>query len=134
MDLHVSPVSRIPIYEQLKQQIREQVLTGRLSPGVMLPSIRGLARECQVGIITVKRAYDDLCMEGILNTHPGKGVFVAELSPSRVRDIWKEQVKEQLADVLAFATGAGLSAAEVEQLWKEVAENGTADTSRNHMP
>lgn len=134
MDLHVSPVSRIPIYEQLKQQIREQVLTGRLSPGVMLPSIRGLARECQVGIITVKRAYDDLCMEGILNTHPGKGVFVAELSPSRVRDIWKEQVKEQLADVLAFATGAGLSAAEVEQLWKEVAENGTADGSRNHMP
>ena len=134
MDLHVSPVSRIPIYEQLKQQIREQVLTGRLSPGVMLPSIRGLARECQVGIITVKRAYDDLCMEGILNAHPGKGVFVAELSPSRVRDIWKEQVKEQLADVLAFATGAGLSAAEVEQLWKEVAENGTADGSRNHMP
>ena len=134
MDLHVSPVSRIPIYEQLKQQIREQVLTGRLSPGVMLPSIRSLARECQVGIITVKRAYDDLCMEGILNTHPGKGVFVAELSPSRVRDIWKEQVKEQLADVLAFATGAGLSAAEVEQLWKEVAENGTADGSRNHMP
>ena len=134
MDLHVSPVSRIPIYEQLKQQIREQVLTGRLSPGVMLPSIRGLARECQVGIITVKRAYDDLCMEGILNAHPGKGVFVAELSPSRVRDIWKEQVKEQLADVLAFATGAGLSAAEVEQLWKEGAENGTADGSRNHMP
>ena len=87
-----------------------------------------------VRISLVKRAYDDLCSEGILNAHPGKGVFVAELSPGRVRDIWKEQVKDQLADVLSFAALAGLSAAEVKQLLEEVTEDGTADRDMDLMP
>lgn len=64
--LIISPVSKLPIYEQIENQIREQILTGQLVPGIQLPSIRELARELKVGVITAKRAYDDLCQEEVL--------------------------------------------------------------------
>ncbi|MBR5474118.1 MAG: GntR family transcriptional regulator [Lachnospiraceae bacterium] len=116
MKLVISAVSKLPIYEQMENQIREQVLSGELAPGTMLPSIRALARECQVGVITSKRAYEDLCAEGILVSHPGKGVFVAEINPDYAKQKRMEQLKEQLSDVWEFAKGAGITAEEVVQM------------------
>lgn len=104
----ISPVSKLPIYEQIKNQIRDKIMAGELKSGTQLPSIRILAKELQVGIITAKRAYDDLCEEGILISAAGKGVFVAELNITQVKNIQLEQIREQLSDIKAFAEGADI--------------------------
>ena len=124
MKLVISAVSKLPIYEQMENQIREQILSGELASGTMLPSIRALARECQVGVITSKRAYEDLCAEGILVSRPGKGVFVAEINAGYAKQVRMEQLKEQLADVLEFAQHAGITAEEVEAVLRELKEEG----------
>lgn len=124
MKLVISAVSKLPIYEQMENQIREQILSGELATGTMLPSIRALARECQVGVITSKRAYEDLCAEGFLVSRPGKGVFVAEINAGYAKQVRMVQLKEQLADVLEFAQNAGITAEEVEAVFRELKEEG----------
>ena len=78
MNIMISQLSQTPIYEQMESQIKRDILSGQLKPNEMLPSIRSMAKELGVGIITVKRAYDDLCNEGLLVSLQGRGVFVAE--------------------------------------------------------
>ncbi len=99
----ISAVSQIPVYEQIENQIREQVLSRKLESGTQLPSIRVLARELKVGVITVKRAYDDLCTEGILFSQAAKGIFVAELDYDFIKSRHLELIKEQLRDVKHYA-------------------------------
>ena len=78
MNILISFESGVPIYEQIKSQLRGQIIRGDLPPDSMLPSIRTLARELKLGIVTAKRAYDDFCAEGYLYTVKGKGDYVAE--------------------------------------------------------
>jgi len=67
-----------PLYEQIKKQIIEQIMSGELPPGYMLPSIRALAKELEISVITVKKAYEDLEANGYIVTNQGKGSFVAQ--------------------------------------------------------
>ncbi len=122
MKLVISAISKLPIYEQMENQIREMVLSGELPPGTNLPSIRAMARECQVGVITCKRAYEDLCAEGILISQPGKGFYVADLDTGRAKRVRLEQLREQIKDVLDFAKETGITAEEVWQIFQEAAE------------
>lgn len=116
MRINISPVSKFPIYEQIENQIREQILTGQLTQGTQLPSIRELARELKVGVITAKRAYDDLCEEDMLISRPGKGVFVADLDLKMVQETHRTLLIEQLTDIKNYADSIGIGKEELTEL------------------
>ncbi|MBR1812330.1 MAG: GntR family transcriptional regulator [Lachnospiraceae bacterium] len=124
MKLVISTVSRLPIYEQMENQIREKILTGELLPGELLPSIRELARECQVGVITSKRAYDDLCAEGLLISRPGKGVYVSSVDSDYIRSVRLSQMTARMKELTDFSRSAGLTEEEMQEAlwecWREV--------------
>lgn len=120
MKLAISPISKVPIYEQIKNQIKVEILDGILLPGTQLPSIRALARELNVGVITVKRAYDDLCEEEILISRPGVGIFTAEFDARKIRNIYRGLLTEQLTDIKRYAESIGVSKDELVELLKEI--------------
>lgn len=124
MRIQVSPVSQTPIYEQIKIQVREEILSGRLAAGVQMPSLRVLARELRVGVITTKRAYEDLVEEGYLKSHGGRGFFVASLDRTALRHAMEDQILEQLRDVLAEASRHGFSRAEVHAMMETLLKEG----------
>ena len=86
MELIIRNNSGQPIYDQISGQIKAQILSGALSPGDALPSIRGLAKDLKISVITTKRAYEELEREGFLTTVPGKGCFVAPRDLELVRE------------------------------------------------
>lgn len=97
MQIIISYESGEPIYEQVKTQFRGQILSGEIKKGTMLPSIRALAKELQIGIITAKRAYDDLCAEGFLYSVQGKGIFVADFD-SKTAEFYTAGVLKKMAE------------------------------------
>lgn len=120
MKLAISPISQVPIYEQIKNQIKEEILNGTLAAGTQLPSIRALARELKVGVITVKRAYDDLCEEEILISRAGVGIFAAEFDAQKLKGIYRGLLTEQLMDIKRYAQSIGVGKSELIELLKEI--------------
>ncbi len=120
MNIIISNTSPQPLYEQVEEQIKRAILSGELAPGEALPSIRYLARELRVSIITAKRAYDDLERDGFVQTTQGKGTFVSLANLDRLREVAMSQIEEKLAEAggAAKATGAGLE--EVQQIIEEL--------------
>ena len=116
MDILISNASDKPIYDQIYTQIRAHILAGTLEPGQALPSIRALAKDLRVSVITTKRAYDELEKEGYVNTVPGKGCYVANQSPALVREAYLTRVEEHLSQAVELAAGCGLSRGELEEL------------------
>lgn len=115
MELIIRNNSGQPIYDQISGQIKAQILSGALSPGDALPSIRGLAKDLKISVITTKRAYDELEAQGLINTVAGKGCFVAEPDLA----LFREQSLRQLEDHLAaaeLARACGLSESELAEL------------------
>jgi Predicted transcriptional regulators len=94
-------------------QIKEQVLSGRLKAGEQLPSIRLMAKDLKVGIITVKRAYDELCAEGIAVSLAGRGIFVAEVDEHKAKQIHLAMLSERLADIADFCRSTGITKEEL---------------------
>ena len=127
MHLQTSALSEIPIYEQIKQQIKEQIFDGTLESGIQLPSIRMLAKELKVGIITVKRAYDDLCGEGLLISRQGKGIFVAEINKEQVSKVHEQIIFEQLKEVSALAKQYSFDKDKFVSLSEKAYNNSTED-------
>jgi GntR family transcriptional regulator len=115
LNLLISPLSQTPIYEQIKMQIKELVLSGKLKSGEQLPSIRLMAKDLQVGIITVKRAYDDLFADGITVSLPGRGVFVADIDQERVKQIHLDMLSERLLEIKTFCDSTSISKEELQQ-------------------
>lgn len=116
MDILISNASDKPIYDQIYTQIRAHILAGALEPGQALPSIRALAKDLRVSVITTKRAYDELEKEGYVNTVPGKGCYVANQSPALVREAYLTRIEEHLSQAVELAAGCGLSRGELEEL------------------
>ena len=87
MNININNSSTVPLYEQIQNQIKTQILNGTLAPGEGLPSIRNLAKELKVSIITSKRAYEELEKEGFVETVTGKGTFVAKQNTERMKEI-----------------------------------------------
>ena len=113
MDIILSNASGKPIYEQITDQIKEQIMAGALSAGDALPSMRLLAKELRISVITTKRAYDELEAEGFLYTVAGKGCFVAEKNLELIRE---QQLKELEAHLTAAADLAKTCGLTVEEL------------------
>jgi GntR family transcriptional regulator len=99
----------VPIYEQIKSQIKEQILSGQLQPNQPLPSIRTLAKELKVGIITAKRAYDDLTGEGLTYSMQGKGVFVGNVAKEKITKINCGEIEKQLKKAVELSKLNGIS-------------------------
>ena len=107
--------SPVPLYEQLKEQIKQGILRGDPAGGEMLPSIRGLAQSLSTSVITVKRAYDDLEKEGYVFTTPGKGTFVSGHSQGQARQDYLNQLDGQISDLVSAAKHLGVSLPELRQ-------------------
>jgi len=103
MNIILSNASPDPIYDQIKQQIIRHIITGILAEGEALPSIRRLARELQVSVITTKRAYDDLEKEGFIDTVNGKGSYVSMQNEDFLREKRRRIVEEKLQEAVKNA-------------------------------
>ena len=101
MELIIRNNSGQPIYDQISGQIKAQILSGALSPGDALPSIRGLAKDLKISVITTKRAYEELEREGFLTTVPGKGCFVAARDLELVREETLRRLRRGLSMLTA---------------------------------
>ncbi|HJA63310.1 MAG TPA: GntR family transcriptional regulator [Candidatus Intestinimonas stercoravium] len=113
MDIIISNSSGVPIYEQIARQMKGLILRGELREGEALPSMRLLAKELRISVITTKRAYEELEREGFLTTVPGKGCFVAPRDLALVREDCLRRMEEQLSQAVATAKAGGISLEEM---------------------
>ena len=118
MDLIISNASGKPIYEQIYTQIKNCILSGELSPGDALPSIRTLAKDLRISVITTKRAYDELESEGFIYTLPGKGCFVAERSTELLREENLKKIEGHMQEVRRLASACRLTENELDEMWR----------------
>jgi GntR family transcriptional regulator len=108
MRVLLSNSSSEPIYEQIARQVRAQIISGELQEGALLPSIRALAHDLQISVITTKRAYEELEKEGLIDTVGGKGTFVAAQNPEFLREKRMKLVEEKLGAAVAEARLLGI--------------------------
>jgi GntR family transcriptional regulator len=116
MKILISNSSPDPIYEQIKNEIKRQIVTGELGDGEALPSIRKLALDLQISVITTKRAYDDLEKEGLISSHAGRGTFVAAKNKELLREKKMKFIEAKLADAVSEAKILGIEKHELEQM------------------
>ena len=116
MDIILSNSSGKPIYEQIADQVKEQILAGALSAGDALPSMRVLAKELRISVITTKRAYDELEADGFLYTVAGKGCFVAEKNLDLIREQKLKELEDHLDAAVELAAQCGVSALELMEM------------------
>lgn len=117
--------SGLPIYDQIFSQIKGYIMSGELKTDEALPSIRGLAKDLRISVITTKRAYDELERAGFLYTVPGKGSFVAAKNEALLREEYLKKIEEHMNAIRDLAAGAALSREEAMQMWNLIWEETT---------
>ena len=113
MDIIISNSGGVPIYDQITRQMKGLILRGELKEGEALPSMRLLARELRISVITTKRAYEELEREGFITTVPGKGCFVAPQDPALAREETLRRVEEHLTRAVEAAKVGGITLEEM---------------------
>jgi len=116
VNIMISNSSDKPIYEQIMLQMKDLMIKGELAEGELLPSIRTLARELQISVITTKRAYDELERDGFLVSVPGKGSYVAAQNKELLRETRLRLVEEKLGEAVAAAKTIGLTLEEIQDM------------------
>lgn len=116
MNIIISNSSDKPIYEQITIQIKTMVMNGQLKEGDPLPSMRTLAKELRISVITTKRAYEDLEKDGFITTVVGKGSFVRAADTRLVREEKLKQIEELLSRAVSTAQQSGISREEIEEI------------------
>ena len=115
-ELIIRNTTNQPIYDQIYSQIKAQIIAGKLSPGEALPSIRALAKDLRISVITTKRAYDELEADGFLYTVAGKGCFVAEKNLDLIREQKLKELEDHLDATVELAAQCGVSAPELMEM------------------
>ena len=129
MNLIISNASGKPIYEQIYTQVKNCIISGELSPGDALPSIRALAKDLRISVITTTRAYDELEQEGFIDRVPGKGCYVAETNLELVREAHLKQIEDHMSEIVTLAAGCSLSEEDTVRMLRLIWENeGKDDT------
>lgn len=118
MNVIVSNADDRPIYEQIYSQIKGAILRGEAKEGELLPSIRALAKELRISVITTKRAFDDLERDGFIYTVQGKGSFVAAKNKDLIREEHLKQAEEKFAEGVEIARTGGASDGEIEEMFR----------------
>lgn len=116
MELIIRNTTNQPIYDQIYSQIKAQIIAGKLSPGEALPSIRALAKDLRISVITTKRAYDELEADGFLYTVAGKGCFVAEKNLDLIREQKLKELEDHLDAAVELAAQCGISSAQLQEM------------------
>ena len=127
MNLIISNASGKPIYEQIYTQVKNCIISGELSPGDALPSIRALAKDLRISVITTTRAYDELERDGFIDRVPGKGCYVAEKNLELVREAHLKQIEEHMTEIVTLAAGCSLSEEDTVQMLRLIWENEGKD-------
>lgn len=109
MNIHISNVSGKALYEQIYDQIKNQILEGTLKAGESLPTIRGLAKDLRISVITTSRAYSDLERDGYIYSVVGKGSFVAERNKEFVREKNIKEMEEYIVKSVEIANRCGMN-------------------------
>ena len=124
MKIIISNDSGLPIYEQIKNQIKAQIVSGDLKADEGLPGMRTLASDLKVSVITTKRAYNDLEQEGYIYSMPGKGSFVKKLNEEVVRENAISEIEKYFTDAMTVAKAAGIEIEELQEILKTLDEVG----------
>lgn len=122
MDIIISNASDKPIYDQIYSQVKAAILKGTLKEGHPLPSIRALARDLKISVITTKRAFDDLERDGYIHSVQGKGSFVAPSNPQMRREELLKEIENLFERAYALSLECGLSHSELVQMLRLTAE------------
>ena len=116
MRIIVSNRSAVPIYEQIKEQVKEAIFSGEVHEGDLLPSIRQLAKDLKISVITTTRAYTDLQEEGFVVNRQGKGCFVLPQNKAMARENALVKIEESLKGAIISAEGAGITKEEIIEI------------------
>lgn len=122
MEIIISNAGGTPIYEQICSQIKSMIISGELAEGDALPSMRVLAKELRISVITTKRAYEELERDGFIVSYPGKGSFVAGRNLEFIREEHLRQIEELLGRARALAAQCGLSDDELAEMLRLTCE------------
>ena len=116
MQIFIDNKSGIPIYDQIFTQIKGQIINGSLSENDPLPSIRNLAKDLRISVVTTKRAYDELEREGFMYTVPAKGCFVAPKNTEILREEHLRQIEAHLLEIKKLAAACGISKQDISDM------------------
>ena len=122
MNVLIDNKSGTPIYDQIYQAIRHQILDGTIPEGEMLPSIRNLAKDLRISVITTKRAYEELEKEGCIYPVPGKGFYVAPMDVALVRRAHTAEIETHLREIRKLAAPLGITKEEISDMLDRVFE------------
>lgn len=120
MNIVIINSAEIPIYEQIMSQIKTSILSGELKEGDVLPSVRGLARDLNVSVITTRKAYDGLEAEGFTVNMKGKGSFVASQNIELLRETRMVEIEKKLADIMEYAKPIGIDKEDIKNMIDEL--------------
>ena len=116
MKIIIQPQGTLAIYEQIVNQLKNAIVTGELSAGEALPSIRGLASDLDVSVITTKRAYEELEKDGLIRSVAGKGFYVCEYNTDYLKEKQLMMLEKRLGEVIAEAKQAGVGCDELKEM------------------
>ena len=122
MNILISNSSGRPIYEQITTQIKDLIIRGELRGGEMLPSMRALAKDLHISVITTKRAYEDLERDGFIHTLVGKGSFVADADMEMMKEEQYRKIEELLSEGARLAKRSGIECRELQEIIQMVYE------------
>ena len=129
MDIKISNMSSVPIYQQVATQIKSSILNGSLKCNDQLPSIRSLSKELEVGIITVKKSYEVLLQEELIYSKGAVGYFVNDIDLATVLTIKKEEYLDELKTIIDKAVNDGLNINDIKEIFNSVLEEKSNDKS-----
>ncbi len=122
MQIIIVNSAEVPIYEQIMNQIKSAILSGELEEGNLLPSVRGLAKDLNVSVITTRKAYEGLEAEGFTINMAGKGSFVAPKNMELLRETRLVEIEKKLADIIIYAKPVGISSGDLKKIIDEISE------------
>ena len=129
MEIKISNLSSVPIYQQVATQIKSNILNGSLKNNDQLPSMRSLAKELEVGIITVKKSYEVLLQEELIYSKGAVGYFVNDIDLATVLTIKKEEYSAELKSIIDKAINDGLNINDIKDIFNSVMEENSYDKS-----
>lgn len=122
LNIIISNTSGVPIYEQIAKEIKNEIVSGNIKENSSLPSIRSLASELRVSVITTKRAYEELEKDGYVYTLPGKGSYVAEQNKELLREEKLREIEEKFIEAIDISNSIGLDFDELVYMLKTLKE------------
>ena len=120
MKIKISNLSSMPIYQQIASEIRNKILSNELMSNTQLPSIRALSKELEVGIITIKKAYEVLLQENLIYSKGAVGYFVNEINTKEIREIKKRKYSKEIEKIVEKALDDGLTKIDINEIMEIV--------------